>query len=147
NLIEALVVDRITAARPMGSALVGALVLGGLVSLAVFLIDLGVRADIVEALTTWRFDLKVGMVLAALGVASSLCITLSRPLSSGHPGRRLLALATLALVAVAIELASLPSASWGTRLVGSNALICLVAIPTLALAPLVTVLMVLRAAA
>ena len=147
NLIEALVVDRGKSGKPLRSALIGALVLGGLVSLAVFLIDLGVRADIMQALATWRFDLKVGMVLAALGVAFSLCIAWSRPLTPGHPGRRLLALAALALVAVAIELASLPSASWVPRLVGSNALICLVAIPTLALAPLVAVLMALRATA
>jgi hypothetical protein len=40
-----------------------------------------------------------------------------------------------------------PGASWATRLVGSNAIICLTTIPTLAIAPLAAVLMVLRAGA
>ena len=148
NLIEALVADqaasRVSGGRPIRVALAGALALGGLVSLALFFIELGIRADIVPALATWRFDLKIGLVLVALLSAFGLCIALSRPVASGRPGRRLLPLAVLVAVAVAIELAVLPSASWTTRLVGSNALICLVAIPTLSLAPLAAVLMVLR---
>jgi hypothetical protein len=147
NLIEALVVDRIKVSKPLKLVLAGALAAGGVVSLALFFIELGVRTDIVAALSTWRFDLKVGLVLVALVSAFSLCIAVSRPLALRHPARHLLPLAALAFVAVAIELASLPSTSWATRLVGSNALICLVAIPTLSLAPLAAVLMVLRSAA
>ena len=112
-----------------------------------FFIELGVRADIKPALATWRFDLKVGLVLLAMLLAFGLCIALSRPVTSGHPGRRLLPLLALAVLAIAIELVALPSAAWANRLVGSNALICLVAIPTLAIAPLAAVLMVLRAGA
>jgi hypothetical protein len=147
DLVKALVADRATGGKPIRSALAGALLLGGLVSLAAFFIELGVRADIVPALGTWRFNLKVFMVLVALLSAFGLCIALSRPVSSGRPGRRLLPLAGLALVAVAIELAAVPSAQWATRLVGSNSLICLVAIPTLSLAPLAAALTALRAAA
>lgn len=148
NLVEALVADHgIKGAKPMRRSLVVALLAGGLVSLAVFLIEFGPRADLMEGLATWRFELKVGMVLAALVVAFSLCIALSRPLASRRTGHGLLALAGLALAAVVIELAVLPSASWATRLVGSNAVICLVTIPTLALAPLAAVLVALRNAA
>jgi hypothetical protein len=147
NLIEALVADRATDSRSLRFALASALALGGLVSLVFFFIELGVRADIWPALATWRVDLKVGLVLLALLLAFGLCIALSRPVTSGHPGRRLLPLLALAVVAIAIELVALPSTAWANRLVGSNALICLVAIPTLAIAPLAAVLMVLRAGA
>ena len=147
NLVEALVADRATDSRSLRFTLAGALALGGLVSLVFFFIELGVRADIKPALATWRFDLKVGLVLLALLLAFGLCIALSRPVTSGHPGRRLLPLLALAVLAIAIELVALPSAAWANRLVGSNALICLVAIPTLAIAPLAAVLMVLRVGA
>jgi hypothetical protein len=147
NLIDALVADHPPRSRPLRRAFASALLAGGLASLALFLATLGVRADIGTALATWRFELKVGLVLLALGLAFSLCIALSRPVAPAHPGRRLLPLATLAVLAIAIELFILPSASWESRLVGSNALVCLIAIPTLAIAPLAVVLAILRSGA
>jgi hypothetical protein len=147
NLIDALVADRTPRGMPLRWLLVAALLAGGLVSLVLFLAALGVRADIEAALGTWRFDLKVGLVLLALALAFSLCIALSRPVMPAHPGWRLLPLAALAVLAVAIELFALPSVSWTSRLVGTNALICLVAIPTLAIVPLAAVLAILRAGA
>ncbi|CAN5921480.1 NrsF family protein [soil metagenome] len=147
NLIEALIADHMPGGKPMRLALLGALAVGGLVSLGVFFLDLGVRTDIADALRTWRFDIKVALVFVALLLAFSLCLALSRPVISGHPGRRLLPLAALAVAMVAIELAALPSTVWAHRMVGSNALICLAAIPMLAIAPLAAVLMVLRSGA
>jgi hypothetical protein len=147
NLIDALVADRLPRGRPLRWALVAALLAGGLVSLVLFFAALGVRADIGTALATWRFELKVGLVLLALGLAFSLCIALSRPVAPAHPGRRLLPLGALAVLAIAIELFILPSASWESRLVGSNAVVCLIAIPTLAIAPLAVVLAILRSGA
>jgi hypothetical protein len=147
NLIDALVADRPPRGKPLRWALVAALLAGGLVSLALFLATLGVRADIGTALVTWRFGLKVGLVLLALGLAFSQCIALSRPMAPAHPGRRLLPLAALAVLAVAIELLAVPSTWWASRLVGSNALVCLIAIPALATVPLAAVLIILRAGA
>jgi len=147
KLIDTLVADRTPRGRPMRWTLAAALLVGGLVSLVLFLATLGVRTDIGPALGTWRFELKVGLVLLALGLCFSLCIALSRPVMPAHPGQRLLPLAALAVVAIAIELMVLPSASWASRLVGSNALICLVAIPTLAIAPLAAMLAILRSGA
>jgi hypothetical protein len=46
NLIEALVADRATGRRSIPSALAAALALGGLISLALFCVELGVREDI-----------------------------------------------------------------------------------------------------
>ncbi|WP_395708778.1 NrsF family protein [Reyranella sp.] len=151
NLIEALVADRATSgkrvAKWMTLGLASALVTGAMASLALFLVALGVRADIAEALGTWRFELKVAMVLLALGLAFSLCVAWSRPVTSGRAAWRLLPLAALAVAAVAIELAALPGAAWVARLVGSNAVVCLAAIPALAIAPLAAVLWILRAGA
>lgn len=147
NLVEALVADRTAGRKSIPWVVAAALALGALVSLALFFVDLGVREDIAQALATWRFDLKVGMVLLALVLAFGLCMEVSRPVPSGHPMRRLLPLAALAATAVAIELTALPSTSWGTRLVGSNSLVCLAAIPMLAMAPLAAVLLALRSGA
>lgn len=147
DLVEALVADRATRGKSIPRALFAALALGAPISLALFFLEFGVRADIAQALATWRFDLKVGMVLLALVLAFGLCLDLSRPIASRHPVRRLLPLTVLAALAVAIELTILPSASWGTRLVGSNSLICLTAIPLLAIAPLAAALLALRSGA
>lgn len=147
DLVEALVADRAVGRRSIASTLAAAFALGALISFALFWVTLGIRGDIAQALATWRFDLKIGLVLLALGSAFSLCMALSRPVPAGRPARRLLPLAALAVMAVAIELTALPSASWGTRLVGSNSLICLTAIPLLAMAPLAAVLLALRSGA
>jgi hypothetical protein len=144
HLVEALVADRAAGRKPISVALGLALALGGMVSLVLFLVDLGVRADIEPALATWRFDFKVGMVLAALGLAFGLCLECARPDPSGRPMRRLLPLAGLAIVAIAAELVSVPKATWGTRLVGTNSLVCLSAIPLLSIAPLAAALAILR---
>jgi hypothetical protein len=56
-------------------------------------------------------------------------------------------LAALAGAAIAIELATTSGASWGPRLVGSNAMVCLTTIPVLAIAPLALVLAILRTGA
>lgn len=147
DLVEALVADRATGKKTIPKALAAALALGSMVSLVLFFIELGIRKDIVQALATWRFDLKVGLLVLALVLAFGLCRALSGPVQSGHPIRRLLPLAALAAIAVTIELAVLPSASWGLRLVGSNALICMTAIPMLAMAPLAATLWTLRSGA
>jgi len=144
NLIEALVADRAAQGRPLARGLVGALVAGAAASLALFLVEFGVRADIAEALVTWRFEVKLAMVFLALGLAYSLCVTLSRPVASGRVAWRLAPLAALAVAVVAIELAVLPTAAWVARLVGSNAVVCLTTIPLLAIAPLAAVLWFLR---
>ena len=147
DLIAALVADRAASRLSFARGFALALLAGGVVSLGLFFAVLGLRRDLAAALGTWRFDLKLVLVLLALVLAFGLCRALGRPVAPSHPGRRLLPLAALAAGAIAIELLVVPPASWGTRLVGSNALVCLTAIPLLALAPLATVLAALRSAA
>ncbi len=144
HLVESLVADRAAPRRPLAVALAGALALGGLASLVVFAIELGVRKDIAAALATWRFDLKLAFVGVAVVLAFGLCRALANPVAGRRAGRRLLPLLALAAALVAVELAITPAAHWGTRLVGSNARFCLTFIPILSLAPLAAALLVLR---
>ncbi|MCA0305234.1 MAG: NrsF family protein [Proteobacteria bacterium] len=144
RLIDALVADRAAPSRPLAAALAGALALGGVVSLAVFAIELGVRKDLGAALATWRFDLKIALVALAVVLAFGACRALASPTAGPRALRRLLPLLALAAALVAIELVVSPAASWGTRLVGSNARFCLTFIPILSLAPLAAALWVLR---
>lgn len=144
RLIEALVADRARPSRPIALVLAGALVVGGLVSLAVFAVELGIRDDIAAALGTWRFDLKLVLVWVAFGLAFGLCRALANPASTGAAARRLWPLLALAVALVAAELLVTPAGSWRTRLVGSNAVFCMTFIPILSLAPLAAALWVLR---
>jgi hypothetical protein len=146
KFIDALVTDRATRSS-LRRSLVGALIVGGLVSLVMFLATLGVRTDIRAALATWRFDLKIVLVLTALALAFGLCLAVSRPIATGREFLRLLPLAALATIAVGIEVVVLPGAAWANRLIGSNALVCLCAIPLLSAAPLVAMLAMLRGGA
>jgi hypothetical protein len=147
QLIAALIADRTSTVHSTARRLVLALLAGGVLSLAAFLAALGVRHDFVAAVETWRFNIKVGLVLLALVLAFGLCRALAQPVALSHPGRRLLPLAGLAAALIAIELLVVPPAAWTTRLVGSNSLICLTAIPALSLAPLAGLLMALRSTA
>ncbi|MBN9090786.1 MAG: DUF1109 family protein [Reyranella sp.] len=144
QLVEALVADRPAARRPLARSLGWALAAGGVVSLAVFFLELGIRPDIGPALATWRFDLKVAMVLLGLVLAFGVCLDCSRPDMPRHPLRRLLPLLAVLAAAVAIELVSVPRSAWQGRLVGTNAMICLPMVPILSLAPLAAALLILR---
>ncbi len=147
QLVAALVADRTAGGRPLTRTLSLALLAGGVMSLGLFLATLGPRKDLAPALETWRFDLKLVLLAVALVLAFFLCRALSRPVPVPNPGRYLVPLAALAAAAVAIELAIVPMDAWRTRLVGSNSLICLTAVPVFSLAPLAVLLAMLRSAA
>ena len=150
QLIAALVADRTPAGslrRRLGLALALALALGGLVSLGLFLAILGPRQDLGAALATWRFDFKIVLLAATLLLAAGVCLAVARPVAAPHPARRLLLPLMAVAAAVLLELAIVPHQVWGTRLVGSNSLICMTAIPFFSLAPLAAVLATLRSGA
>jgi hypothetical protein len=147
QLVAALVADRAGGARSSTRGLALGLLAGGVISLGLFLAALGPRHDLAAALATWRFDLKIAVLLLALFLAFRLCRALLQPVPVSHPGRYLLPLLAVAVVAVAIELVDVPMTAWPTRLVGRNSMICLSALPALSLAPLVAVLVMARSAA
>ena len=147
QLVAALVADRAAGARSLTRTLSLALLAGGAISLGLFFATLGPRQDLAPALATWRFDLKLVLVVLALVVAFALCRAASRPVPVPHPSRYLLPLLALAVTAIAAECAVVPMDAWRTRLVGSNWLICLAAVPAFSLAPLAVLLAMLRSAA
>lgn len=147
QLVESLVADRARSATSLSRSVARAVALGSVLSLGIFVLELGPRVDLAAAFATWRFDFKLVLVLTALLAAASACIALARPLASRSWRRGVVVLAVLAVSGLAIELMLAPAGSWGTRLVGSNARDCLKAIPVLALGPLVGLLLVLRRSA
>ena len=88
ELINTLVADHAVQPRPkpVGQGLVMAIIGGLAISLALFSLTLGVRPDILSALSTWRFDLKLidnlVLVIAAAWVALRLSSPTTTPLSA-----------------------------------------------------------------
>jgi hypothetical protein len=145
DLIRALAADH---APPRGSPrrMLGvATVLGLVVAAALFAVVLGARPDFTTAMGEPRFVFKFLVTLVLAATAFLLGRRLLGPLDAGMPWWLALATAPLLLaLAVAIELAVLPSGSWKARLVGSNALLCLASVPLLALPIMIAVLTALR---
>jgi hypothetical protein len=149
DFIEALVQD--AASRPQRSLaqrVLGAALLGALVSATLFVLALGVRSDLSSAFETWRFAFKFALSLVCMACAWRACLELARP------EVRLLDVVgwiavppALLAVAVLYELAVMPPAQWYERAAGLYASTCLSAIPLLSIMPLVALLIALRAGA
>jgi hypothetical protein len=148
ELIEALVQDGAPREASLTARMSTALLLGGLVAVALFTLTLGIRPDIGHALHTGRFPLKVGLTLICAFTALSATMRLAHPDARLSEVAVVLASAPLLLAAaVGIELLVVPPANWAARAIGSNSRICLAAIPLLSIAPLIGVLAALRAGA
>lgn len=147
TFISALAADRIIATRPAVALSIAASI-GFAVAAAGFLLALGVRPDAAAALGTLRFPFKFAVTLALFAAGARLALALATPGADvGKPARLFAVPALLLAGAVAIELMAVPVGAWAARLVGTNARVCLVAIPALALGPLAAVLLALRSAA
>ena len=144
QLVTSLVADRARSTAPLGRSVSLAVATGALVSLLIFALEFGPRVDLAEAFATWRFDLKLVLVLAALMAASGACVAMAQPVATGRWRWGVLSVAAIAAAALGAELVVLPARTWQASLVGSNALMCLIAIPLFALAPLAALLLVLR---
>ena len=147
QLVASLVADRARSSAPLRRSVGRAVAAGALVSLVNFTIEFGPRVDLAAAFATWRFDLKLVLVLTALVAASGACIAMARPLATTSWRWGVLPVLLIAVTALGVELSLMPARTWETRLVGSNALVCLTAIPLFALAPLAALLLALRRAA
>lgn len=144
DLISVLANDAATLAPPPRRTMLMSLAAGGLVSIVVFAVTMGPRPDLVAALGSWRFDLKMVLVGAALVLAFLDCVRLASPAARGFATRASLAIPMLLFGAVAVELVALAPTEWRPSLLGTNALICLTAIPALSLAPLAAALYAMR---
>ena len=145
DLIRTLAEDNDWRATATGAALLIALVAAAPISLAIFLMALGVRPDFMSALHNPFFDLKFAVTLALAISAILVVLPLSRPGTA--PGERawlFLVPVALLVAGIAFDLTMPQSTSWADRLVGTNSRVCLTAIPAMALPLLVAALIGLR---
>ncbi|MFY9627271.1 MAG: NrsF family protein [Methylocystis sp.] len=145
DLINALVADLTVSKFRFRQVLVSAIALGAIVAAAAFLPSMGVRPDIRQALLTIRFLFKFVVTLSLAVSAGGLLYCLARPgTPTGLWAWALIAAPTLLVIAVVTELVATPVASWSSRMVGTNAVYCLMLIPLLSLGPLACIIYALR---
>lgn len=145
DLIAALAADRGPAAPAFSRVLAGAISIAIIVAAVAFMTLLGPRADLAAAAATPRFLFKVLVTLVVVVAALPLLWRLGRPDALVNGRRWLLAVAPLLLVlGVLVELLTLPAAEWGRTAIGTNAVLCLTAIPLLAILPLAALMLALR---
>ncbi len=144
DLIAALAED-LTVRWPLNRVLGIAMLVGALIAGTLFVLSLGFRPDFRQAVQTVRFSFKFVVTVTLAITAMGLLLRMARPAAPLRPWSRALAAAPVLLgLAVLAELFAMPETTWGARLVGSNALVCLVAIPLLATGPLACLLVALR---
>jgi hypothetical protein len=145
QLIRTLAADNAHRARPVGFVLTLALLLAAPVSVAIFLAELGLRPDIMTAMRDPFFDLKFAVTLALAVSAIAISLHLSRPEASLRGWAWLLLIPIGLLVAGILTEMMMPQRlPMTTRLIGSNAWICLTSIPLMSLPLLVAALIGLR---
>lgn len=148
DLIRAIAQDSALAKAAMPRRIAIALLAGGSIAALIFTLTLGFRPDLAIALHSWRFLGKVLITLIAFTSAAWVCTRLARPEASLRDVWLAMAIAPFLLAtAILVEAASVPPGLWITRLIGSNARVCLVAIPLMSIASLIALLIALRAGA
>ncbi|HEY7764890.1 MAG TPA: DUF1109 domain-containing protein [Aestuariivirgaceae bacterium] len=122
--------------RPYAAVVLAAA--GGLAAAAVlFGLFIDLRPDIETAAGSAPFLLKLVLAAILAFTASGMLVRLARPDgSAAHWRMGVLGSAALLAAAVAIELLSVPHASWPERLVGFEPIACLASIVALSVAPL-----------
>lgn len=148
DLIKAIAADAAARMPSVGVRMAVALAIGGSVAAVLFVVNLGVRPDVLYALQTWRFDTKLLITLLTFVGALWATARLTKPDADQRLPLAALLLPLLALaIAVAWELTLSPIATWSARAVGSNSKLCVVSILAMSIAPLAALLMALRAGA
>ena len=143
ELIHSLAAD-MRPSRSLTGCVAVALAAGFALSALLFWITLGPRADLAAAAATVRFDLKVVEMLLLAAAAGVLVLRLARPGADVRPAAGWLLVVPILLAAAALIEFVLVGPQWRTKLVGSNSLVCLTAIPLLALPVLAALLYALR---
>ncbi len=145
QLIRSLAADNPHRARPVGFVLALALLAATPVSLAIFMMRLGVRPDVMTAMHNPFFDLKFVVTLALAISAIVLGLHLSRPEASLKGwGWLLLIPAGIVAAGIGSEMMMPHRLPMMTRLIGNNSRICMTAIPIMSLPILAAVLIGLR---
>lgn len=147
NLIEMLAQDAAVSFRlvPMMWAM---LLLGVSASATLLLLKIGIRTDIAEALFAGRVLFKLGLTLLSALLAVNLLLRVGRPGADLRlPALLMMIPLAILILGVLAELLTVPPSLWASNMIGRNAMVCLVVIPFLSLAPMVVAMAVLRRAA
>ncbi len=145
DLIASLSADNEWRPRPVWFGVLAALMAALPLSGSLFMMTLGVRPDVATAMHNPFFDLKFVITLALAASAAALSLHLSRPDASLKKWMWLLAIPGGILgIGIASDFAVHQRSAWTDRMVGSNWLICLTAIPFLSLPILAAALAALR---
>ena len=145
QLIRTLAADNAHHARPVGMVLALALLAAAPASIALFLVILGVRPDVMTAMHNPFFDLKFVVTLALALSALILGLHLSRPEAELKGWLWLLLIPVGVLVAgIGSEMMLPQRLPMMTRLIGHNSRVCVSAIPAISLPLLVAALIGMR---
>ena len=145
QLIRTLAADNSHRSRPVGLALMLALLAAAPVSLLMFFTELGIRPDVMTAMRNPFFDLKIAVTLALAISAMAVCLHLSRPEATLRGfGWLLLIPAGILTAGIGGEMMMPQRLPAMTRLVGNNSRVCMAAIPLLSLPILAGALVGLR---
>jgi hypothetical protein len=149
DLIKALAADAKSVERPISRTLAGAVGVGALLSMTVFLMMIGTRPDFIELLSSSvRYVFKLVVMLSLAVPAYFLVRGLSRPDFKIDGGLWWLALGpAMLLLGVGLELITIPSDTWHAKMIGHNSFYCMTLVPMLSLAPFVAVLYALKCGA
>jgi hypothetical protein len=145
-MIAALAADSARHSPAPSRAIAWAIAIGMLAAAVLFFLKLGVRPDIATAVERANFLYKFVITIAVAIPAINLLMTVVRP-GSEMRNRWLLSAPMLLAVGIVVELAAVPSAQWAERMIGTNAVMCLVSIPLLAAVPLICLFVAMRAGA
>lgn len=144
-LIRTLAADNSHRSRPVGYALMLALLAAAPVSLLMFFTELGVRPDVMTAMRNPFFDLKFAITLALAAASVAVALHLSRPEASLRGfGWYLLIPVGLLVAGIGSEMMMPQRAPMMTRLVGNNSRFCMTFIPVLSVPLLLAALLGLR---
>jgi hypothetical protein len=145
RLVDTLVADNANREQSAGSVLAVSLLAAAPFTLAIFLMELGVRPDVGTAMRNPFFDLKFLVTLALAIPALGFAIQLARPEVSLRD-RAWLLLLPLGLLGIGVagEMMMPQRLPMMTRLIGSNSRVCLTAIPLLSLPLLAAALFAMR---
>jgi hypothetical protein len=145
QLIRTLAADNAYRAPPVGLMLALALLAAAPLSVAMFVVGLGVRPDVMTAMHNPFFDLKFAVTLALATSAITVGLHLSRPEASLHGWAWLFLIPAGLLVAgIASEMMLPQRLPMMTRLVGNNSRLCMAAISLMSLPLLAAALIGLR---
>lgn len=145
DLIASLTADNSWHPRPVWFGLLAALFVALPLSGSLFMMKLGVRPDVATAMHNPFFGLKFFVTLALAFTAAVLSLHLSRPETSLKKWVWLLLIpAGILGIGVASDFVVPQRLNWISRLVGSNSVICMTAIPLLSLPFLAAALLTLR---